>query len=81
MASRGGSNGTKYPATVVGADPRTNVALIKIKAEGKTFPYVGSQQSPRDWLLAVGNPFGLGGTKTAGIISAQIPEKAVQFEL
>jgi serine protease Do len=66
-------NGDKYPATLVGTDPRTDVALVKVKAEGKTFPFVEfSQKDPRvgDWVLAVGNPFGLGGTVTAGIISA-----------
>jgi len=66
-------DGAKYPATLVGTDPRTDVALIKVKGEGKTFPYVEfSQKDPRvgDWVLAVGNPFGLGGTVTAGIISA-----------
>jgi serine protease Do len=66
-------NGDKFPATLVGTDPRTDVALIKVKAEGKTFPYVEfSGKDPRvgDWVLAVGNPFGLGGTVTAGIISA-----------
>ncbi len=66
-------NGDKYPATLVGSDPRTDVALVKVKADGKTFPYVEfSQKDPRvgDWVLAVGNPFGLGGTVTAGIISA-----------
>ena len=67
-------NGDKYPATLVGTDARTDVALIKVKApEGKTFPYVEFEtKDPRvgDWVLAVGNPFGLGGTVTAGIISA-----------
>ena len=66
-------NGDKYPATLVGTDARTDVALIKVKADGKTFPFVQfSQKDPRvgDWVLAVGNPFGLGGTVTAGIISA-----------
>ena len=66
-------NGDKFPATLVGTDARTDVALIKVKAEGKTFPYVEfSAKDPRvgDWVLAVGNPFGLGGTVTAGIISA-----------
>ncbi|HEX2448936.1 MAG TPA: Do family serine endopeptidase [Methyloceanibacter sp.] len=66
-------NGDKFPAKLVGNDPRTDVALIKVNAEGKTFPYVEfSKKDPRvgDWVLAVGNPFGLGGTVTAGIISA-----------
>jgi serine protease Do len=66
-------NGDKLPATLVGADARTDVALIKVKADGKKFPFVDfSEKDPRvgDWVLAVGNPFGLGGTVTAGIISA-----------
>jgi serine protease Do len=53
-------------------DARTDVALLKVKA-GKDVPYVEfSEKDPRvgDWVLAVGNPFGLGGTVTAGIISA-----------
>jgi len=66
-------NGEKYPAKLVGTDPRTDVAVIKVNAPGKTFPFVEfSSKDPRvgDWVLAVGNPFGLGGTVTAGIISA-----------
>jgi serine protease Do len=66
-------NGEKYPAKLIGNDPRTDVALVKVTAEGKTFPFVEfSSKDPRvgDWVLAVGNPFGLGGTVTAGIISA-----------
>jgi serine protease Do len=65
-------NGDKFPATLVGADPRTDVALLKVKAP-KEFTYVKfTDKDPRvgDWVLAVGNPFGLGGTVTAGIISA-----------
>jgi serine protease Do len=65
--------GEKYTAKLIGTDPRTDVALIKVNAPGKTFPYVEfSSKDPRvgDWVLAVGNPFGLGGTVTAGIISA-----------
>ena len=65
-------SGDKYPATLVGADPRTDVALLKVKAP-QQFPYVNfSGKDPRvgDWVLAVGNPFGLGGTVTAGIVSA-----------
>src|SRR4029078_684246 len=66
-------DGEKFPAKVIGTDPRTDVALIKVNAEGKTFAFVDfSDKDPRvgDWVLAVGNPFGLGGTVTAGIISA-----------
>jgi len=67
-------SGDKYPAKLIGTDPRTDVALIKVKAsDGKSFPFVEFEtKDPRvgDWVLAVGNPFGLGGTVTAGIISA-----------
>jgi serine protease Do len=62
----------KFEATVVGTDPRTDVALLKIKAS-KSFPFVKFAEKPvrvGDWVIAVGNPFGLGGTVTAGIVSA-----------
>jgi serine protease Do len=65
-------SGDKFPATLIGADARTDVALLKVKAS-QQFPYVKlSEKDPRvgDWVLAVGNPFGLGGTVTRGIISA-----------
>src|SRR5579872_646212 len=65
-------DGKAYSAKVIGTDARTDVALIKV--EGSSFPYVKlSGASPRvgDWVLAVGNPFGLGGTVTAGIVSAR----------
>ncbi len=63
----------KYDAELVGTDPRTDIALLKIKAP-QAFPFVKfSDKQPRvgDWVIAVGNPFGLGGTVTAGIVSAQ----------
>jgi serine protease Do len=63
-----------YEADLIGTDQRTDLALLKIKAPaGKTFPFVKlSDGAPRvgDWVIAVGNPFGLGGTVTAGIVSA-----------
>jgi len=65
-------DGKIHNAKVIGTDPRTDLALIKV--EGGPFPYVKlSDKSPRigDWVLAVGNPFGLGGTVTAGIVSAR----------
>ena len=65
-------DGKTYTAKVIGTDPRTDLALIKI--DGNDFPYVKlSDTTPRvgDWVLAVGNPFGLGGTVTAGIVSAR----------
>ena len=66
-------DGTIYKAKVIGTDPKTDVALIKVDAD-KTFPYVKfAEHEPRigDWVVAVGNPFGLGGTVTAGIVSAR----------
>jgi serine protease Do len=67
------SDGQKYDAKVIGSDPKTDLALIKIEG-GKSFSYVKfSDKEPRigDWVMAVGNPFGLGGTVTSGIISAR----------
>jgi serine protease Do len=64
----------RYEAELIGTDQRTDLALLKIKTGGKTFPFVKfSDGVPRvgDWVIAVGNPFGLGGTVTAGIVSAQ----------
>jgi serine protease Do len=61
-----------HSAKVIGTDPRTDLALIKV--DGGDFPFVKlADNSPRvgDWVLAVGNPFGLGGTVTAGIVSAR----------
>jgi serine protease Do len=66
-------DGKTYSAKVIGTDARTDVALIKV--EGRSdFPHVKlADNTPRigDWVLAVGNPFGLGGTVTAGIVSAR----------
>jgi serine protease Do len=65
-------DGTIYQAKVVGTDPKTDLALIKVNGKSD-FPFVKfAQHEPRvgDWVVAVGNPFGLGGTVTAGIISA-----------
>ena len=66
-------DGSTYTAKVIGTDPKTDLALIKV--DGKSaFTYVKFEDSaPRvgDWVVAVGNPFGLGGTVTAGIISAK----------
>jgi serine protease Do len=65
-------DGKSYTAKVIGTDARTDVALIKVEG-GSDFPFAKlSDGKPRigDWVLAVGNPFGLGGTVTAGIVSA-----------
>jgi serine protease Do len=67
-------DGKKYPAHIVGRDPRTDLAVLKIHAD-KPLPYVAFGDSSAaqigDWVVAVGNPFGLGGTVTTGIISAR----------
>lgn len=66
-------DGAVYQAKVVGADAKTDLALIKVEAD-KSFAYVKfAEKDPRvgDWVVAVGNPFGLGGTVTAGIVSAR----------
>jgi len=65
-------DGMIYNAKVIGTDPKSDIALIKVEGK-KDFPYVKfADQEPRvgDWVVAVGNPFGLGGTVTAGIVSA-----------
>jgi serine protease Do len=66
-------DGSVYKAKVIGTDARTDLALIKVEGRSN-FPFAKlSDSKPRigDWVLAVGNPFGLGGTVTAGIVSAQ----------
>jgi serine protease Do len=66
------SDGKSMPAKVIGIDSKTDLALLK--AQGDNFPNVAfAAQAPRvgDWVIAVGNPFGLGGTVTAGIVSAR----------
>jgi len=65
-------DGKTYTAKVIGTDARTDLALIKVEG-GSNFAFAKlSDGKPRigDWVLAVGNPFGLGGTVTAGIVSA-----------
>jgi serine protease Do len=68
------NDGTELSATLVGRDPKTDLALVKVKVD-KAMPYVAFGDSDKlrvgDWVLAVGNPFGLGGTVTSGIVSAR----------
>ncbi|MCK6452609.1 MAG: Do family serine endopeptidase [Alphaproteobacteria bacterium] len=68
------ADGRKLGASVVGRDKETDVALLQLDAK-ETFPFVSWGDSAKvrvgDWVLAVGNPFGLGGTVTAGILSAR----------
>ena len=67
-------DGTRLDAKVIGRDAKTDLAVLKINAKGDlpTVPF-GNSDSARvgDWVVAIGNPFGLGGSVTAGIISAR----------
>ncbi len=67
-------DGTKLPAKVIGRDQKTDLAVLKVEAK-KPLPFVKFGDSDKlrvgDWVLAIGNPFGLGGSVSAGIISAQ----------
>jgi serine protease Do len=65
-------DGTELDAKLIGTDPKTDLAVLKVDAKEK-FTYVAfSEEKSRvgEWVVAVGNPFGLGGTVTAGIVSA-----------
>jgi len=65
--------GDEYSATLIGADKRTDLALLKVDSD-KTFTYVDfADDAPEvgEWTVAIGNPFGLGGSVTAGIVSAR----------
>ena len=66
------SDRREFQARVVGRDPLSDMALLKIDATGLPFVGFGSSAGVRvgDWVVAIGNPFGLGGTVTAGIVSA-----------
>ncbi|WP_328598401.1 Do family serine endopeptidase [Pontixanthobacter gangjinensis] len=66
-------DGKEYEATLVGADAASDLAVLKIQSD-KDFPFVefgdSAQARTGDWVIAIGNPFGLGGTVTSGIVSA-----------
>ncbi len=68
------NGGDHYPAKIIGRDPKTDLAVLKIDAD-RPLPYVefGDSDTAQvgDWVIAVGNPFGLGGSVSAGIISAR----------
>ncbi len=67
-------NGSRYKASVVGTDPKTDIALIKIEPREKLIPVqLGSSEELKigEWVFAIGNPLGLGYTVTAGIVSAK----------
>ncbi|MEO1291441.1 MAG: DegQ family serine endoprotease [Pseudomonadota bacterium] len=67
-------DGESHPAELIGRDPKTDIALLRIQSD-RTFPSVSFANSDSarvgDWVLAIGNPFGLGGSVSAGIISAR----------
>lgn len=67
-------DGTVLPAKIVGRDSRTDIAVLKVKTD-RRLPFINLGDSdaaqPGSWVIAVGNPFGLGGTVTAGIVSAR----------
>ncbi len=69
------SNGDKFQAKLIGRDPKTDLAVLKLEVSSKKkFPFVkfGDSRKSRvgDWVIAIGNPFGLGGSLSAGVISA-----------
>lgn len=67
-------DGVEHEARLIGADKRSDLAVLKIDDAADKFTYVGfGEKDPRigDWVVAVGNPFGLGGTVTSGIVSAR----------
>ncbi len=67
------NDGREYPATVKGADPRTDLALLKIDEKNLPFLSFGDSDNLKigEWVVAIGNPFGIGATLTAGIVSAK----------
>ncbi|MBZ9820891.1 Do family serine endopeptidase [Mesorhizobium sp. CA4] len=69
------NDGKELDAKLIGTDPRTDLAVLKVDGGGNKFTYVDFADDSKvrigDWVVAVGNPFGLGGTVTAGIVSAR----------
>lgn len=68
------NDGSELDAKLIGKDPRTDLAVLKVDAKDRKFTYVAFADENKvrvgDWVVAIGNPFGLGGTVTAGIVSA-----------
>lgn len=68
-------DGDEFKADLVGTDAGTDIAVLRLREKGKSFPFVAFDRESNlrvgDWVVAVGNPFGLEGTATAGIVSAR----------
>ena len=66
------ADGRKFPAKVVGKDPESDIAVVRIEADNLTFARLGNSDKLQigEWVMAIGNPFGLTHTVTAGIVSA-----------
>jgi len=68
------ADGSEFEAEIVGRDTATDIALLRVDGADRDFAHVSLDRTPSirvgDWVVAVGNPFGLGGTATAGIVSA-----------
>lgn len=68
-------DGDEFKADLIGADKGTDIAVLRVRDKGKSFPFVAFDRQANlrvgDWVVAVGNPFGLEGTATAGIVSAR----------
>lgn len=66
------ADGRKFPAKIVGKDPESDIAVVRIEADNLTFARLGDSDKLQigEWVMAIGNPFGLSHTVTAGIVSA-----------
>lgn len=67
-------DGGAYPAKILGTDPKTDLAVLQIQGDKTRFPHVNwgdsDKSRPGEWVIAIGNPYGLSGSVSAGIISA-----------
>jgi serine protease Do len=73
------ADGKEFDAKIVGRDPMTDLALIRIKSDTPFIPLIlgdSNRLEVGDWVIAIGNPFGLGNTVTAGIVSANTDRSA-----